>query len=317
MNKPNLFIVWAPKCGTSSMHYYLSQHPEIFMSDPKEPYFFCTDFHKESDFLWNWKTARDFRTMDQYIQIFNNVKNEKVIWEASTWYLYSKEAAKNIYNYNKNAKIIIMLREPIDFLYSSHSQMLFTWNEVEKKFANALKLEIERKKNWKIKHSPYPSSLYYSETIKFSDQIERYLKYFDHKNIKIILFNDLKNNIWWVYKDLLCFLDIENINFIPDFKLQNPNRKILFKWFKKIVENKILWGLPKILLPTKLYNYIRDFLYKIIISYKERPPLNNDFKIELMKKYKMNVIELNNLLHKNNLISKDKNLIELWWYNKI
>ena len=76
---PNLFIVGAPKCGTTSLHYWLSQHPEIFMSDPKEPFYFCKDLHEEADNLHGYKVNYfKYRDEESYLQIFQNAKNEKI-----------------------------------------------------------------------------------------------------------------------------------------------------------------------------------------------------------------------------------------------
>jgi len=318
MKKPNLFIVWAPKCGTTSMHYYLSQHPEIFMSEVKEPQFFCSDLHKESDTDGNWTYAKDFRNINQYLQLFNNVKGEKIVWEASSNYLSSLESAKNIYNFNKDSKIVIMLREPIDLLYSLHSELIRNKDEKQKNFIKALEFS-EKLKTWiKLnKNTQYRSRLYYFNWIKFYKQITRFISYFKNENIKVIFLDDLSNTPEKVYYELLLFLWINDINFKPDFLPKNIHSKILFPNIKKIIKNPFIWNIPKMILPTNVYNNIRDFLLSLFVSYKKRKKLDKNIKIELMKKNKNEVIKLNKLLHENNLISKEKDLIKLWWYDKI
>src|SRR5690606_30582215 len=84
MTRPNLFIVGAPKCGTTAWVEYLSSHPEIFFCDPKEPHFFNTDI---PNFRW-------VRSLDEYLKLFVRAGSKKVVGEASILYLYSQEAAE-------------------------------------------------------------------------------------------------------------------------------------------------------------------------------------------------------------------------------
>ena len=118
--KPNLFIVGQPKSGTTALHQFLGQHPEIFMSSIKEPHFFCSDFHLESDRAYGKQRFFDFRNESAYLQIFAKAEGAEIAGESSTNYLYSQVAAEKIYNFNPDAKIIIILREPAKFLYSLH-----------------------------------------------------------------------------------------------------------------------------------------------------------------------------------------------------
>src|SRR6476620_1237476 len=116
LKKPNLFILGAPKCGTTSMAYYLSQHPEIFVSPYKEPHYFNLD--SEYRFTFSEK---------QYLENFKNATSfHKYLVDASVWYLYSKVAVDEILKYNPESKFIVMLRNPVDMFYSLHQQLLFS-----------------------------------------------------------------------------------------------------------------------------------------------------------------------------------------------
>ena len=142
--KPNLFIVGQPKSGTTALHQFLGQHPEIYMSSIKEPHFFCADFHLESDRAYGKQRFYDFRSESAYLQLFSKAKNVKIAGESSTNYLYSQVAAEKIYNFNPDAKIIIVLREPAQFLYSLHSHYVKFTEENEPDFLTALALETKR-----------------------------------------------------------------------------------------------------------------------------------------------------------------------------
>jgi hypothetical protein len=112
MPYPNFFIVGAPKSGTTALHTYLGMHPEVFMG-PKEAHFFAPDVRIEP------------LDSDKYFEGFVGAEGKACIGEASVFYLYPEKAAAAIHEFNPNAKIIVMLRNPVDLLYSLHSQFQF------------------------------------------------------------------------------------------------------------------------------------------------------------------------------------------------
>ncbi len=311
---PNLFIVGAPKCGTSSLHYWLSQHPEIFMSKPKEPRFFCTDQIKEADNFHNKKVDYfQYRQWEEYLNLFKTVGDEKIAGESTPRYLYSHEAPKNIYNFNKNSKIIILLREPFEFLRSYHSQTLKNHENI-KNFEKAIQVEEKRKKGeYKIPFQAVaPSVLYYSDKAKFSYYIYKYLKTFPNNQVKIILFNNIKNNPLYTYKSILNFLNVENINFKPILEKKNPNKLIKIKFFHHFLQSREYTTIKKPLqkiLPKAIRKEIYFFIKNKNETIQPREPLNKDFEFKLKKQFK---IEVNNLSQ----ITK-KDLLKLWGYDKI
>src|SRR4249920_1791560 len=121
MRRPNLFIVGAPKCGTTSLHQYLSQHPQVFMSRLKEPHYFARDIENRSTWC-----ARSF---EEYLRHFEDARDHVIVGESSTWYLYSHVAAQAIKECIHDVFIIAMIRNPIDAMYSLHGQFLWTGNE--------------------------------------------------------------------------------------------------------------------------------------------------------------------------------------------
>ena len=106
MRKPDFFIVGAPKCGTTSMHRYMSQHPDIFMAQGKEPIYFGSDLKHD------WKVSQE-----QYFDLFRDADREQRIGEKSVWYMHSETAAAEIKAFDANADIIIMLRNPVDMMH--------------------------------------------------------------------------------------------------------------------------------------------------------------------------------------------------------
>jgi len=263
IKKPDFFIVGAPKCGTTALYEYLRPHPEIFMPEVKEIHFFGSDLEFKN------KTI----DMKMYLSLFSSAQNEKRIGEASAWYLYSNKAAEEINRFSPNSKIIIMLRNPVDLLYSNYYQFLYNENEDIKSFEGALIAEPWRKQGRLIpKRAHFVQGLFYFETIRFTEQIRRYIDNFGRQRLHIIIYDDLKKNIVRVYKDALAFLEVD-LNFQPNFKVINPNKKSRSKILRRILVNRSFFFrvIGKILVPKayseimikKLINYSKecDFIY--------------------------------------------------------
>ncbi|MBC8185517.1 sulfotransferase [candidate division KSB1 bacterium] len=312
IKKPNLFVVGVPKSGTSSLHTYLGRHPEIFMSVKKELQFFGKDFWEESDAFHKGKVTFPYRNLKDYLNFFSSAQNEKIFGESTTKYLFSKVAANEIYKFNPNAKIIIILREPVDFLFSYHSQCLFDLVEDIADFEKALDMETERKKGVSIPPTtPVPSFAFYSEIVQFSEQIERFLQVFKQEQIKIIIFDDFKRNTLKVYKEILDFLEVDS-NFVTDFNIVNPNKKITqnFLYFL-FLSPKYFWirEVIRIMLPIKIRAFISQTLRMFFITHGKRDALDKDLKLRLKKKYLSEIIKLEKILK--------KSLIKLWNYDNL
>ena len=151
------------------MNDYLSQHPEVFVPGIKEVHFFGSDLHF---------TKGALRDEGAYRALFAGA-TEPRRGEASVWYLYSRTAAKEIHAFSPDAKVIVMLRNPADMLYSQHSQFLYNGNEDITDFREALAAEPERRAGRRIPASAHlVEGLFYSETVKYAEQLERYFDIF-------------------------------------------------------------------------------------------------------------------------------------------
>ena len=216
--KPNLFIIGAPKCGTTALCSYLESHDEICFSEPKEAKFFHTDFNKNHRLFFSEK---------EYLKIFKKINEKtKFMAEGTVWYLYSDIAIKNILKFNRNAKFIVMVRNPVELSYSLHSQLLYGGDENIESFFDAWNLQSERFEGKNI--PPYcrdPKSLQYGEIAKLGKQLERLLSLVKKENIHIIMFDDFKDNTRIVYDNVLKFLKVEEDN-RTKFPKINENKKI-------------------------------------------------------------------------------------------
>ena len=170
-----------------------------------------------------------FRSRENYLKLFNDKKDEKLIGEASVFCLYSKEAARNLYEFNKNAKIIIMIRNPVDMIYSYYLKLVSNGDENILDFKSALEAEEKRKRGIFIpKNIRFKERLYYSEVVRFSEQIERYFNIFDKDSVHYVIYDNFKYDTKNEYKKTLEFLNV-NPHFQPEFKIFNQNIRIRSK----------------------------------------------------------------------------------------
>ena len=206
--KPNFFIVGAPKCGTTSLYEHLRRHPQVFMpySDTKywrhkEPYFFCEELIK-------WEGLR-VDTESEYAALFSEASSEKCIGEATSLYLYSESAASRIKAYSQDAKIIILLRDPIEMMISWHHDCVKWGHENVLGFQDAVLLEKKRETGSNMPPgSGYPYCLLYNKIAAFSSQVERYFGVFGRDAVKVCLLSDFKTDPQNTISEIEDFLAI-------------------------------------------------------------------------------------------------------------
>ena len=297
MKKPNLFIVGQPKSGTTALHQFLGQHPEIFMSSVKEPHYFCPDFHSESDQYYDSCRFFDFREESEYLQLFAKVKDEKVAGESSTNYLYSQVAASQIHQFNPEAKIIIVLREPAKFVYSLHSHYVKFTEENEPDFDRALALEAQRRQGkFTSPRVTSPSYLYYSERVKYYEQVKRYYDLFDRAQIKVVIFEEFRAQNAKIYREILEFLAVDP-EFTPIYDAINVNKEVRFQGLNNLVNNPILKNISKNLLSQEFNEFIRDKVVEKLLWHKvPKSKMPAEIEVKLMQQYCSEVLKISELI---------------------
>src|SRR5215831_7215316 len=118
--RPDFFIVGAPRCGTTAMGQFLAAHPDIFMSR-KEMHVFGKDLHFGKRFYR--------RSLETYVSEFAGADAKKRAGEGSVWHLFSTQAAAEIKAFNPEARIIIMLRDPVEMMFSLYHEFRWDGNE--------------------------------------------------------------------------------------------------------------------------------------------------------------------------------------------
>ena len=290
---PNLFLVGAPKCGTTSMHAYLSQHPEIFMSTPKEPHFFS------SDIRFRFRTTH-YRNEREYLQLFAGAKDYKRRGEASVWYMYSAVAAENIYRFNPNTLILCMIRNPIDMMFSMYRFSRKKGGENLKTFRDALDAEQDRKLGKRIPKTVFVvESLFYRDIATFSVQIKRYLDRFGRDNVHVIVFDDLCTDPNSVCGEVFSFLGVRD-GITVDFGKHNVTDEIgshvlyrVFRSFPHIAEA------VRSVTPRRFRRVILEATNAILPEpVAPESALESQLRIELKKEFLSEVERLSKLLQR-------------------
>ena len=194
----------APRCGTTALFTYLSEHPQIYLPRYKELHFFAPELKG----LWKFP----YNSLEEYLALFAEIPADApAIGEAASLYFASPTAAQNIYNYNPQAKLIISLRHPVDFVHSYHSLNLTLRREDEEDFLTAWRLYETRAQG---KHIPagsrVPLIVQYPPLGRFGDQLERILEMFPREQVQVILLEDIKESMREVYLRLEEFLGVED-----------------------------------------------------------------------------------------------------------
>ena len=289
---PNFFIVGGPKCGTTAMVEYLRTHPDVFISEPKEPNYLADNMPK----------MKYVQKEEDYLNLFKHVNGEKIIADASIFYMYSKKAIENIYKLDSNAKLLVMLRNPVEMAYSFHQQLLFTLDEDESNFNEALRKETLRKKGLEIpKKCREPKLLYYSEIAKYSEQLENIYKFFPRKNVHVLLFDDFKVSNKNSYVDVLSFLELKDDG-RKEFPRINDTKRAKSKFINNIVNRPPAFAVSIAKVLRKLLNKPRlGILHSLDHRNREtivKPEISNISRNNLIEAYKKDILKTEKIINR-------------------
>jgi hypothetical protein len=195
---PNLFLVGAAKAGTTSLYRELARHPAIYMSPMKEPHFFSQiQPAPEREAFFPHLTDED-----EYLALFKGATSEEVRGEGSTSYLWDRQAAERIKSVVPEARVLIILRDPVDRAYSQY------WNDVRegierRSFLDAL-LEEQRSGpgEWGVSSLLIDCGLY-------AAQVERYLDHFGAR-VHVLFFEDFVRREASTMADVHSFLGVRS-----------------------------------------------------------------------------------------------------------
>jgi len=291
MIKPNLFIVGFGRSGSTSLYKYLKQHPDIYMSTSKEPKFFCAEMVQGAQ-------TSSVDTLSEYLELFAGATGEKVLGEASTMYVLSEEAAGRIHDFNPDAKIVLLLRNPVGFLQSWHSLGVRDGYESEPDLMAALDLEDERTAAGGAENRGAAVSYRYRHVIHNAPQsVQRWYDVFGPDQVKVIVFDDLSDRTEETYRDLLEFLEVDTDS-VPDFEVHNSAKAFgtpKAKWVAGLMHNPKVARTVRRVLPERALG-VRSGLQKLLTNRVERQALAPDDRAALVEEFTPVVKELEKIV---------------------
>ena len=277
--KVNLFIVGAPKAGTTSLHHYLNEYPEILMSIIKEPDFF-SDIEIQEQGLY-YGSSR-INNITKYNSLFLDWIDESIIGEASVSYLFYPNVPQRIKIYNDNSKIIIMLRNPIERAFSHYLmdyRLGLTSNSFEEEFDKKTTLNFQQ----------------YFLLGNYFQQVKRYLDIFGKENVHIIWYSDFIEKTENELNKVISFLGL-NTDFSVDFnKIHNSFSMPKNNFIRKIYSLVWLRKTLSFLFPVN----IQIILKKALFNEDNKPKLSEKTRELLCKYYLSDIESLEKLLSVN------------------
>jgi hypothetical protein len=303
---PNFFLVGAPKAGTTALYRYLDQHPGIYMSPIKEPHFLADEIRVEN-FADQFRKMAEVRLSAQaeylrgpvsekfsggpisewidYLKLFQCVSGETAIGEASVCYLWSESAPRNIASRFPEAKILMVLRNPIERAHSQYAHML-SFAETRITFGEHIDAAIRSTGTRLGELYPFLRfGLYY-------EQVKRYQSLFGASQIQIHFYEDFSRGPLTVLREIFRFLSVDP-TFVPDFSNRHMEARIPRSIAaKNILKRMGLWDVVRRSLPSGLRGRLRSAAFQprntLGISPAER--------IRLAEYYREDVNNLSKLL---------------------
>lgn len=270
MKTPNFIVVGAHKAGTTSLHQYLDQHPEIYLPP-----------RKGLDLLLDRK-VKELDEAEDYLTQFEGAQPGQVIGEVSSVYLQRGQSiVEKIKYWFPDVKIIAVLRNPVDRAYS-HA----LWeNKYTKEEMQNLEQTIINSKNFKKRY--LFAGLYYTH-------LQTYFSCFDKEQVKILLYDDFSKNPQKFFAEFYDFVGV-NKDFSPDVSKKFHSGSVQLSNSYKTILDKSLSVNPafKQLFPKAMRSYFREMLWSKTKAPKKS--MSNHFRLQLIDYFRDEVMNLQEL----------------------
>lgn len=276
MRLPNFIVGGALKAGTTSLNYYLKQHPEVYMSPFKEPRYFAYDPAGTADADGNGLHF-PVTSLEQYAALFAEATDEKAVGEVSPHYIISPIAPRRIAETLPDVKLIFSLRHPVKRAYSVYWQAVRLGNE-SRPVEQALTAAEHRVRNGR----------YYALLQKWYEQ-------FDAAQIKVILFDDLARDALAVFQDVCRYLGVDD-TFVPDLTIRNKGGALksqrLGRFFEQLKNSPLKQAIDPAV-PGWVRDRVSDMRNR---NFEEPPPIPPDVAARLNAYYREDIEQLEDFL---------------------
>jgi sulfotransferase family protein len=312
---PDFFIVGHAKCGTTALYEMLRRHPQIRMSELKEPQFFARENPQLDPAapIGFEHTGRRLETYDEYLARFAGARADQLMGDASTAYLWSHTAAARIAAVAPRARIVAILREPAAFLRSLHLQLLQNGSETESDLRKAIELEPARREGRSVPpEQNWPQALIYSERVRYVEQLRRLHAVFPREQVLTLIYDDFRADNEATMRRVQRFLGIDDSGQIEAVEA-NPSIRVRSEQLRGAVRaayraqdpaSRAVRGTLKAIAPVGLRRRVRHRLV-----YGKPRPADELLMNELRRRFQPEVVALSDYL--------ERDLAALWGYGDV
>ncbi len=311
---PDFFIVGHPKCGTTALYEMLRRHPQIFMPELKETWFFVPELRSR---VRQGESSTRPETLESYLSLFAPAGPDQRTGEATPSYLRSTGAAARIAELQPDARIIAILREPASFLRSLHMQFLQTHVETERDLQRALELEQARRRGEQIpRDSPRPQGLLYSDIVRYVTQLRRYHEVFPREQVLVLIYDDFLSDNEGTVRSVLRFLEVDDSVPIESVEA-NPSVRVRSSRLSRLLQSvsvgrgpagRAAKGAVKSFTSQRMRRAALGATRRHIVYGKPRGE-DEQLMRELRERFKSEVVMLSEYL--------DRDLVSLWGYDDV
>jgi hypothetical protein len=274
---PDFLVIGANKAGTTSLHEYLGQHPDIYTTPVKEPTFFCLDGQPVPDEAHMKDVA--INSPERYRALFNDVTHEKMTGESSTAYLANPGVTAKIKAWNPDMKIVAVLRHPVERAFSNW-MMYVRWGRETVSFTRCVNEEMVHGA------ANRPQGMRYLTLGLYAGALRAYIDTFGRDRVCVLLFDDFQQDAAAFTQHIYRFLGVDPA-FRPRVETRrNTNAAVRTGWRKSILCQLEKYPALKHMLPARLYRFI-----------DRKPTLRNRTRNRLLQWYEIEFTELEDLLN--------------------
>jgi hypothetical protein len=267
---PNLFLVGAPRCGTTSLFTYLAGHPDVFGPVEKEPHYYDRDV-----------LGPGGMEEDDYAALFAGATSERWRLDASTLYLYSASAPAAIKRDSPEAHVLVALRDPVEFVASWHNLLVASGSETIVDLGAALDAEADRREGRRVPPNGNAALLLYSELARFEEHVDRWRAVFGDDRVHLIVLEDLQARPEETSASLLRELDLARLD-EGAFPHLNPARRTgAAVLLAPLNRDSALRSVVRRVLPASVRRYAWHRLTRSLTPPGDRPPIEPVVRLRL------------------------------------
>lgn len=287
---PTFLVIGAGRAGTTSLHRWLAEHPDVFVSEMKETNYFAFEALQlagDRTALPRGQKLFPIRSWQDYTELFRRAGARVARGEVSPTYLAWPSVPERIAARLPDVRLIAMLRHPVDRAYSSYLMHARDGRE-RRTFASAVRQELEGRADPTLSYG----QLNYVRIGFYGRHLSAYMDRFDGARIHVELFDDLRSDLPALLRRVYRFLCVDD-GFEPDTSIRMnpsgvPRRRILGPFLRKSpISRLVKASLPRALAQRAAPAWDRWRARRLV-----RPPLDRALRADLIDVYRRDILKL-------------------------